>query len=187
LVHICKDGNMRIAADVVTAAELKPNSFFKGLTDKEVTELLAACTVHKFEKGDCVLHEKEASRDIFVILEGVISICKTLYAGDEKQLGVLGPGEFFGEMSFLDDSPRSASAFCQKKTTVLRIDKSLFDKLAARKPRIAYKIMTKIAGALGERLRDSNEIIEGIFSNPNKTILELKARLLKIQTMLIRR
>jgi CRP-like cAMP-binding protein len=178
---------MRIAAEVLTASDLKSNSFFRGLTDKEIIDLLGVCMVHTFKTGDHVVNENEVSRDIFVILEGSVSIGKTLYAGDERQLGVLGLGEFFGEMSFLDDSPRSASVSCLEKTTVLRIDKTSFDKLAVRKPRVAYKIMTKIAGTLGERLRDSNDLVEGIFSNPNKTILELKTRLLKIQTMLIRR
>ena len=178
---------MHPAIEALTATELKSNRFFDGLTDNEITELLKACTVHIFKAGDHVMHENEISRDIFVILDGSISIGKTLYAGDEREFGVLGPGEFLGEMSFLDDSPRSASASCLEKTTVLRIDKSSFDKMALRKPRIAYKIMMKIARELGKRLRDSNDIVEGIFSNPNKTILELKTRLLKIQTMLRRR
>lgn len=178
---------MHPASEVLNPTELKSNLFFKGLADKEIAELLKACTVHTFKEGDHVVRENEVSRDIFVILEGAIRIGKTLYAGDERELGVLGAGEFFGEMAFLDDSPRSASASCIEKTTLLRIDKSSFDKLAVRKPRIAYKITMKIARALGERLRASNNLIESIFSNPNKTILELKTRLMKIQTMLMRR
>ncbi len=178
---------MQSAAKVLRPPELKSNRFFRGLTEVEIGEILRACTIHTFKADDCVVRENEVSRDLFVILEGRISIGKTLYAGDERELGVLGPGEFFGEMSFLDDSPRSASAHCTEKTSLLRIDKSSFDKLAARKPRTAYKIMMKIARTLGERLRASNNVVESIFSNPNKAILELKARLMKIQTMLMRR
>jgi CRP-like cAMP-binding protein len=178
---------MHPATETLTAAELKSNRFFEGLTDNEINELLKVCTVHTYNAGDHVVHENENSRDIFVILDGRISIGKTLYAGDERELGVLRSGDFFGEMSFIDDSPRSASASCLEKTSVLRIDKGSFDKMAVRKSRIAYKIMMKIARALGKRLRDSNDLVEGIFSNPNKTILELKTRLLKIQTMLVRR
>jgi CRP-like cAMP-binding protein len=178
---------MQRATTVLGPPKLKSNRFFRGLTEVEIGELLKVCTTHTFEADDCVVREKEVSRDLFVILEGRISIGKTLYAGDERELGVLGPGEFFGEMSFLDDSPRSASACCTEKTSLLRIDKSSFDKLAARKPRIAYKIMMKIALTLGDRLRASNNLVESIFSNPNKSILELKTRLMKIQTMLMRR
>jgi len=172
--------------EALTPSELKSNRFFSELTDKEIAELLKTCTVHTFKEGDFVVRENEVSRDVFVILRGGIRIEKTLYAGDEKEIGVLRAGEFFGEMSFLDDSPRSASASCLEETRLLRIDRSSFDKLAVEKPRIAYKIMMKIARTLGERLRASNDIVEGIYSNPNKTILELKTRLMKIQTMLMR-
>lgn len=174
------------AADTLAPSELKSNRFFKGLTENEIAELLKACTLHTFRAGDYVMREDDNSRDVFVILDGSIRIGKTLYAGDDRELGVLGPGEFLGEMAFLDDGPRSASATCTEETTLLRIDKSSFDKMAVRKPRIAYKIMMKIARALGERLRTSNDLVESIFSNPNKTILELKTRLMKIQSMLMR-
>jgi len=100
---------------------------------------------------------------------------------------VLGPGEFIGEMAFLSESPRSASASCIEHASLLRIEKDSFDALALEQPHIAYKITEKIACVLGERLRASNDLIEDIFSNPNKTILELKTRLLKIQTMLMRK
>ena len=178
---------MRLATEVVTPAELQTNPFFDGLTDEEIVELLKVCTVHDIEPGDYVIKENELSRDIFIILGGRISIGKTLYAGDERELCVLGPGEFIGEMSFLSECPRSASASCIEDASLLRIDRDSFDELALRMPGIAYKITEKIACVLGERLRASNDMIESIFSNPNRTIFELKTRLLKSQTMLMRR
>ena len=51
-MHLCKDGNMRIAAEILTAAEVKSNGFFSGLTNKEISELLGACTMHVFEPGE---------------------------------------------------------------------------------------------------------------------------------------
>jgi len=168
-------------------AEVKSSRLFSGLSEKEIAELVKSCTLHTFAPGEYVLQENETSRHIFVILSGGIRIGKVLYAGDEKEFGELGAGDFFGEMAFLDGSPRSASASCIEETTLLRIDRDSFDKLAVRRPRIAYKIVSKIAVALGERLRSSNDLVEDIFSNPNKTILELKTRLLKIQSMLLRK
>jgi CRP-like cAMP-binding protein len=69
----------------------------------------------------------------------------------------------------------------------LKIDRNSFDELATTHPAITSKIGLIMARALANRLRASNNLIESIFSNPNKTILELKTRLLKIQTMLLRR
>ena len=171
----------------LTVAEVRSNGFFSGLTENEIAELLKSCTAHTFGPGEYVLREDEVSRHIFVILSGRIRIGKTLYAGDDRKLGEINAGEFFGEMAFLDGSPRSAGASSIEETTLLKIDRDSFDKLAVRRPRIAYKITMKIALALSERLRSSNDLVESIFSNPNKTILELRTRLLKIQSMLLRR
>jgi CRP-like cAMP-binding protein len=133
------------------------------------------------------VRENDATRELFVILKGTTRIGKTLYAGDEKELGLLGPGEFFGEMAFLDGGPRSASVWAAGETVALRIDRDAFEKLAARRPGIAYKVAIKIACSLADRLRVSNDMVESFFSSPNKAILEFKTRLMKIQSMLLRR
>ncbi len=168
-------------------ADLKSNRFFSGFSEKEIGELLKSCTVHTFAPGERAVSENDASRHMFVILSGKMRIEKVLYAGDEKHLCELDAEDFFGEMAFLDGCPRSASATCVEAATLLKVDRESFDKLAVRRPRIAYKVTLKIALALGERLRASNDVVESIFSNPNKTILELRTRLLKIQSMLLRR
>lgn len=178
---------MTPASIILKPSDLKTNSFFEGIAEKQIADLLDVSTIHSFAAGDYVLKENDKSRGLFVILYGKIRIGKILYAGDEKELGILGPGEFFGEMAFLDDSPRSASASCIEECTILRIEREAFDKLATRRPAIAYKVFNKISCTLAKRLRASNELVEGIFSNPNRSIVEMKTRLMKIQTMLLRR
>ena len=165
---------------------LQANSFFANLSEKEIRELLKAGSLETYGPGDYIVRENDTSRHIYVILSGRIRIGKTLYAGDEKELTVLKPGEFFGEMGFLDEFPRSASASCVEDATVLRINRDTFQKMAQRRPTIAYKVTLTIARTLSDRLRTSNNMLEGIFSNPNRAIVELKTRLLKIQTMLLR-
>ena len=171
---------------VLDIAKLQSNSFFENLSEKEIRELVRVGSLDSYSPEEYVVRENDASRHIYIILSGRIRIGKTLYAGDEKELTILGPGEFFGEMGFLDEFPRSASASCVEDATVLRIDKDSFQRLAQRRPTIAYKVTLKIARTLSDRLRTSNDMLEGIFSNPNRAIVELKTRLLKIQTMLLR-
>ncbi|MBI4832081.1 MAG: cyclic nucleotide-binding domain-containing protein [Candidatus Lindowbacteria bacterium] len=165
---------------------LKDNSFFADLSDGEIQELVKVCTVHTFRPGEYALREHEESQHILIILTGKIRIGKTLYAGDEKELGFLEAGNFFGEMAFIDENPRSASALCVEETTLLKIERDSFEKLASKKPVVAYKVAMKIARSLSQRLRASNDVVEGFFSNPNKAIVEFKTRLMKIQAMLMR-
>lgn len=171
----------------LSVSELRANRFFEEFMERELTALLKACEMQTFGPGECVVRELDTSDDLFVILSGKIRIGKTLYAGDEKDICVLGPGEFFGEMAFLDGEPRSATVWSVDQTVLFKLSRESFDTLVARKPMIAYKIVLKIARVLSGRLRESNDIIESMFSSPNKAIIELKARLLKIQTMLMRR
>ena len=175
------------AQTILGPSDLKSNKFFEGFLEKEIAELLKVSTIHTFNPGDYVVREHETSEQLFIILSGRISIGKVLYAGDEKELSVLTAGDFFGEMAFLDDSPRSASASCVEETTVVMLNKQSFERLAQRRPAITYKMTMKIARALAQRLRSTNDLVENIFSNPNKAILELKTRLMKIQTMLMRK
>jgi CRP/FNR family cyclic AMP-dependent transcriptional regulator len=177
---------MARASTALSVEKLQHNPFFEEFAETEIQQLLKVSELHTFKPGDYVLREGDASHHICIIVSGRISIGKTLYAGDEKELGVLEEGEFFGEMGFLDESPRSASASCLDKAAVLIIDRNSFDQLANRRPTIAFKLMRKIARTLSNRLRISNDLVEGIFSNPNKAIVELKTRLLKIQTMLLK-
>jgi CRP/FNR family cyclic AMP-dependent transcriptional regulator len=172
---------------VLDIANLQSHSFFENLSEKEIRELLRVGSLDSHGPGEYVVRENDTSRDIYIILSGEVRIGRALYAGDEKELTVLGPGEFFGEMGFLDEFPRSASATCVEDATILKIDRDSFQRLAQRRPTIAYKVTLTMARTLSERLRKSNDLLEGIFSNPNRAIVELKTRLLKIQTMLLRR
>ncbi len=178
---------MDVSESEFALSEFRTNPFFSDFSEKEIAELVKACSIQTFGPGERILHEKEESRDLFVILAGRIRIGRILYAGDEKELDVLDPGEFFGEMAFIDGGPRSAGVSSMEQATVLRINRQAFDKLAARRPAIACKVTMKISGALAERLRASNDVVESFFSNPNKAIVEMKTRLMKIQTMLMRR
>jgi CRP/FNR family cyclic AMP-dependent transcriptional regulator len=159
-------------------------SLFSDLSEKEVIEIAKAGDFLSCVPGEYLIREKDLSRDFYVLISGKMEVTRTLYAGDEKELGFIEPGEFFGEMAFLDGSPRSASVVCREKAVVFKLSREAFQHLVAKKPRIAYKMINVVAIMLTLRLRKSNDVLENLFSNPNKAILAFKTRLLKIQTML---
>ncbi len=176
---------------VLQLADLPPenlaaNFFFRHFSPKEISFIIKSGTLLRCLRGEYLIREKEMSEDFFVVLSGKMVVTRSLYAGDEKDLGFIQPGDFFGEMAFLDGRPRSANVSCVEEGMVLRISAENFKRLSVKRPAIAYKMVRVIAITLVERLRTSNDIVEGFFSNPNKAILEFKTRLLKIQTMLQR-
>ena len=75
----------------------------------------------EFPQGTVLFREGETGREMYVIQSGKVSISKR--AGEsQKVLTILGAGEFFGEMSILNNKPRSASASCEEDTKLLVID-----------------------------------------------------------------
>jgi CRP/FNR family transcriptional regulator, cyclic AMP receptor protein len=72
--------------------------------------------------------------------------------GYQKEVGVLGPGEFFGELSLLHDSPRSATAEAVEDTTLLPISRDVFAMLVQDDLGAVFGMMRN----LGERLARTN-------------------------------
>src|SRR5688500_17461987 len=106
----------------------------KGLAS--FTEELAA--------GDYVFREGELGTEMLILQEGQVEILKTLDGVDE-QLAVLEKGDFFGEMSLLEDLPRTATARAVTPCKLIRIDGATFDQMLRNKPEIAVRIMRKLS------------------------------------------
>ena len=71
-----------------------------------------------FEAGARLFHEGDPPGDAFVIESGKVEIAKK-HQDDQVVVGVAGPGEMLGEMSLVDDSPRSATARASERTVAL--------------------------------------------------------------------
>lgn len=67
-----------------------------------------------------IFSEGEMSRDIYVVLAGSVKMMR-IVRGEEFIIDVLGPGELFGEMAFIENAPRMGSAVTTQESTLLRI------------------------------------------------------------------
>ena len=74
-------------------------------------------------------------------------------------LAILGAGEFFGELSFIDGAPTSARVVADEPTRVRIIDEASVDKLTAMDPSFAGRLYRSIAAILVERLRRTSMIV----------------------------
>jgi hypothetical protein len=102
--------------------------------------------------GDFIFRQNDAGADMFIIRSGRVELLKG-YAGQERQLAVLEVGDFFGEMSLLEDQPRELSARAVGAVELLRIDASTFDRIVQEAPEIPVRMLRKLA----RRLRDYQE------------------------------
>lgn len=115
---------------------------FPGLTEDRATELLG----HVHEKtytGDTVLCKEGAVEDTFyLIVDGQVAITKWLdFANEDRFLRHSNPGDFFGEMSLINDAPRGATVKTTKQTTVLEMDRKNFLNIIASSPSVALAMV----------------------------------------------
>jgi hypothetical protein len=116
----------------------------------------------ELQDGDFVFREGDLGTEMFFIHEGKIEILNQV-GGKETVLAVLEKGDFFGEMSVLEDMPRAASARAITDTRLLQINGSTFDQMLRDNPEIAVRMMRK----LSRRLRETDELLRGttLFKN----------------------
>ncbi|MFQ5647087.1 MAG: Crp/Fnr family transcriptional regulator, partial [bacterium] len=122
---------------------------FPGLEAEDIKDLASLGELRTYAV-DCILCREGEYEDVFyVIYDGKVEVTKML---DDEQVHVLnkmGAREFFGEMALIHDAPRGATIRTLEPTTVLEINRAVFDKVLYRSPAMAVTVMREIA----ERLR----------------------------------
>jgi CRP-like cAMP-binding protein len=107
--------------------------------------------------GEYIFQEGDLGTEMYIIHEGKIEILNRA-AGEDQLLAVLEKGDFFGEMSVLEDMPRAASARALTDSVLLQINGSTFDQMLQGNPEIAVRMMRK----LSRRLRETDELLRGL-------------------------
>lgn len=111
------------------------NSFqLEGLLKlKEITEEIS------FNDGEIIINENEEGRDAYVIISGTVAVTKKTTAG-EKKLATLEKAACFGEMSIVEDEPRSATVRAAGQCELLKIDGVQFRKIILENAELSYNI-----------------------------------------------
>ena len=119
-------------------------SVFSGV-DKESLDAIRAVARRKTYPPKSILtNQGEIEHTLYILLEGRVAVSQKLENGEERLLGLIGPGKSFGEMSLIDDSPRMATCTVLTEATVLEVDEDVFDKMVMSNPAVAYSMLRKI-------------------------------------------
>ncbi len=111
-----------------------PNSVPSGL--KQFSLPAFSRFAKTFEPGSVIISEYEPGDCFYLIQSGRVQLVKCVN-GKKKNLDILMPGEFFGEMAILENSPRSATCIAIDKVEVLEFNKQNFEILITGNPQIA--------------------------------------------------
>ena len=129
---------------------------FEGLEEEEIHQIIRGLETTIIPSGSPVISEHGMGDFLYVIMKGCVVITKELAEKDETsaaQLKELEPGDFFGEMSLIDDEPRSANVVSKDDCELLLIPKERFLKIAYAHPLVLFNLIK----TLSWRLRDTND------------------------------
>ncbi|XP_074717264.1 cGMP-dependent protein kinase 2-like isoform X2 [Strix uralensis] len=97
----------------------------RALSNTHLHKLLDAMEECTFAPGHVIIQEGDEGENFYIILKGEVRVSQRV-DGQEKLLRVLGPGEHFGELSLLQNSPRTASCRAQGHVTCITVTKEDF-------------------------------------------------------------
>lgn len=137
---------------------LKNSKYFSNFTTKEIQILLKFFKYKKFKNKEVVFNEGEIGDEFYIIKKGIVDICKKSYLGDRSVAKIL-EGDIFGEMSVIDNMPRSASAKADTECELICIKKTDFYKLKSKHPNIAVKFLDILLDIIAKRLRETTSKI----------------------------
>ena len=126
------------------------------LTGPQLEHLAAGSSRRSYPKGRTIVAEGEPSQSMYILLAGRAKVQRSDSEGKEVILAVLSSGEFFGEMSLIDDAPRSASVITLEPCEFMAVSKEAFKAMLVQSPEVTMAVMR----GLVRRLREADKKIE---------------------------
>ena len=109
------------------------------------------------KKDEVIFRQGDPGHEMFVVSAGRVRLTIGT-AGHEKEVAVIGPGEFFGELALLSDEPRSATAEAMEDSALLAIGRDVFAMMVQDDLDIVFRMMN----IQGQRLRQANQPIQDL-------------------------
>lgn len=131
---------------------------FEGLTDSELEDIAAICKAKHLKKGDILVEEGKRGESFFIITEGAVEVViDSTFDTSRRAVLNLGAGQLIGEMSLLEQGPRSATVVAiEEPTKVQAIRYDDFHQLCEHNTRIGYITMRNMAANISFKLRHFN-------------------------------
>ena len=135
---------------------LRNVSIFADLDPASGAALERLAEVREYADGAVIVSQEERGDALFVLVSGRVKVVLYGESGREIILSIFKtPGDFFGEMSLLDNEPRSATVIAAERSRLLVLSRRDFQAHIEGHPRTALRVLTE----LSRRLRRADEVI----------------------------
>ena len=153
---------------------LRETILFVELDDEQLEHIAAAGSVESLQRGVVLFEEGDEPGEFYLVLSGRVAIAQESDDGRESLLAVLGPGELFGEMGFLDGYNRSAQARALEESTVLIVPYGQLRLLYENNPSAlwsAVRLLARRLRAMDQALSDT--VFLDVMGRTAKRLLEM--------------
>lgn len=130
-----------MASRSVYVEHLRSVSLFAGLTKKELERVASAGSEVSVAAGTTLMEESAIGRGAYVVLHGEFVVRR-----NGRKVATLSTGDIVGELSLIDDQPRSATVVCTEDGSVLELTRGQFRAVLDEIPTLAHKLMSTLAG-----------------------------------------
>jgi signal transduction histidine kinase len=160
---------------------IKKNPIFENLSLFELEKIAEASEEKKFNKNDIIFKENEIADAFYIIANGIVEILKSGGTSNQEVLAEKYDGAVFGEMSVIDDLPRSATGRAKTDLLLLKLNKDEFQELLKAFSHISIEIARSICSTV----RQTNDSYISDLENRNKQLEIAYEKLKKTQDQLL--
>lgn len=144
---------------------------FKFLRDEEHNQLLQSCERKAYKPGAALIQEGEKQTSLYVIVKGDVKVQRD-HEGFAIELSRAGQGEIFGDMSFIEGQPASATVIAgDEEVLAFVITHNQISTLMGQNPAFAARFYQSLADILSRRLRDTTNLVQkdatAVWGNPD--------------------
>ncbi len=133
-------------------ASLQSSKLFHQLPPAELKPLLTVMRELRLAPGQEIFKEGDPGDGVYIVLNGQVQISAIVGTGERRVFSRVQPGDFFGEMSVLDNQPRSACASADGETIVGFVPREQMVELLTHSPGLCMTLLQEIS----RRMREFN-------------------------------
>lgn len=149
---------------------LRQVSLFAGLSAEDLAALAGDLQRRHYARGQVIFRQGDPGVSLYLIEEGTIKIAVSTPGGKGLVLRIMGPRDFFGELSLLDGEPRSADAVAQSACQLLLLQREDFLRFVEARPGVAKGLLASVS----RRLRYTTQQVQ------DAAFLDVPARLARV-------
>jgi serine phosphatase RsbU (regulator of sigma subunit) len=169
-------------SEISSGTTLVLKNLFKRLSPADFEALRQVATLQHYPAGTVLCQQGAVEKVFYILRQGTVKITQRLSDTEELLIAWRRPGEFFGEMALVDDSPRSASVTAVTDVDVLEIDEATFKQVLRNSPELALQLLHN---SLAE-LRNNMQRQIGDLREKNAELRQAYAELQAAQSELLR-